>query len=68
LINFCLAHDLESQYPDIAKRVKADYKQFPWSNRSLSPRVSFVKQTVSLLDLPLEDTSLAWDTDDLLPT
>jgi hypothetical protein len=55
-VNFCLAQALAAQHPDIVKRIKAAYAQFPRSNRSRPPRVSSVKQLVSLLDLPPEDS------------
>jgi hypothetical protein len=48
LVNFCLAQALAAQHPDIVKRSKAAYAQFPRSNCSCPPRVSSVKQLVSM--------------------
>jgi hypothetical protein len=56
LVNFCLAQALAAQHPDIVKHIKAAYAQFPRLNRSRPPRVSSVKQLVSLLDLPPEES------------
>jgi hypothetical protein len=56
LVNFCLAQALAAQHPDIVKRIKATYAQFLRSNRSRPPRFSSIKQLVSLLDLPPEDS------------
>jgi hypothetical protein len=68
LVNFCLAHALVAQHPDIDKRIKAAYAQFPRSNSSRPPRVSSVKKLVSLLDLLPEDPPSDPGTKDLLHT
>jgi hypothetical protein len=52
LINFCLVQVLAAQHPDIVKRIKAAYTQFPRNTRSRKPRTSSVKELVSMLDLP----------------
>jgi hypothetical protein len=52
LVFFCIAQALASQHPEIVKKIKATFKTFARTNRSRPPRVSSVKQLVSLLDLP----------------
>jgi hypothetical protein len=52
LVNFCIAQALASQHPAIVKKIKETFKTFARTNRSRPPRVSSVKQLVSLLDLP----------------
>jgi hypothetical protein len=66
LVNFCLAQALTAHHPDIVKRIKAAYAQFPRSNRSCPPRVSSVKQLVSMLDLPPEESISGPDDQDIM--
>jgi predicted RNA-binding Zn-ribbon protein involved in translation (DUF1610 family) len=66
LVNFCLDQALTAQHPDIVKRSKAAYAQFPRSNCSCPPRVSSVKQLVSMLDLPPKDSISGTDDQNIM--
>jgi hypothetical protein len=52
LVNYCVAQAMVAQHPDLVRRIKAAYKQFPRNARSRTPRKVAVKQLVAVLDLP----------------
>jgi hypothetical protein len=52
LVNFCVAQAMAAQHPDLVRRIKAAYKQFPRNQRARTPRKATVKQLVTVLDLP----------------
>jgi hypothetical protein len=51
LVNFCLAQALYVKHPDIVRKIKADYKQFPCTARGFPSHPSTVKQLVEDLGL-----------------
>jgi hypothetical protein len=62
LIIFCISQALASQHPDVVRKIKAAYKQFPRNARTRTPRKATVKQIVAFLDLPaVEDVSISDD-------
>jgi hypothetical protein len=52
LIFFCIAQAFASQHPDVLRKIKASYKQFPCNARTRTPRKVTVKQIVAFLDPP----------------
>jgi hypothetical protein len=58
LINLCIAQTLASQHPEVVRKIKAAYKQFPRNARSRTPRKATVKQIVAFLDLPTTEDML----------
>jgi hypothetical protein len=52
LINHCLVQALAYQHPELIKRIKAAYTQFPRNARKKTPRKATVKQVVAILEIP----------------
>jgi hypothetical protein len=52
LTNFAIAQALAAQHPEVVRKIKTAYKQFPRTDRSCTPRKATVKQIVAFLDLP----------------
>jgi hypothetical protein len=52
LICFCIVQSLAVQHPEVIRKIKAAYKQFPRNAQSHTPHKATVKQIVAFLYLP----------------
>jgi hypothetical protein len=64
-VNFCLAQAICSQQPDLVRKIKAAYEQFPRSSRGSPTRPSTVKLLVAKLALVPQDPAALLASDSL---